>query len=76
MKATSREIQTERKIQVNLMSYKLLGKHRTLMKGGFEFFERLAYQTRKSDRNSEESVVSSLSFLPLTKKRRRKKIIS
>ena len=33
MKATSNEIQTERKIQVNLMSYKLLGKHRTLMKG-------------------------------------------
>ena len=50
MKATSYEIQTERKIQVNLM-YKLLVKHRILMKGSFEFFERLAYQTRKSDAN-------------------------
>ena len=52
MKETSYEIQTERKTQVNLMSYKLyklLGKHRTLMKGRFEFFERFAYQTRKSD---------------------------
>ena len=71
MKATSNEIQTERKIQVNLMSYKLLGKRRTLMKGGFEFFERLAYQTRKSDRKSDVSVLISLSFLPLTKKRLR-----
>ena len=72
MKATSNEIQTERKIQVNLMPYKLLGKHMTLMKGGFEFFERLAYQTSKSDRKSEVSrVVFSLSFLPLTKKRLR-----
>ena len=51
MKATSYEIHPERKIQVNLMSYKLLGKHRILMKGSFESFERLAYQTRKSDGN-------------------------
>ena len=51
MKATSNEIQTERKIQVNIMSFKLLGKHRTLMKGSFEFFERLVYRTRKSDEN-------------------------
>ena len=33
MKGTSYEIQTEGKIQVNVMSNKLLGKHRTLMKG-------------------------------------------
>ena len=51
MKQTSCEIQTERTIQVNLMSYKLLGKHGTLLKGSFEFFERLAYQARKSNEN-------------------------
>ena len=33
MNTTSCEIQAEGKIQVNIMSYKLLGKHRTLMKG-------------------------------------------
>ena len=53
MKGTSYETQTERKIQVNLMSYKPLGKHRTLPKRSFEFFERLGYQTRKSDRKSD-----------------------
>ena len=45
MKGTNYEIQTEGKIQVNLMTYK------TLIKGSYELFERLAYQTRKSDEN-------------------------
>ena len=51
MNTTSNEIQTEGKIQVNLMSYKLLVKTQDIDERKFDLFERLAYQTRKSDEN-------------------------
>ena len=71
MNTTSNEVQTEGKIQVNLMSYKLLGKHRTLMKGSLISLKGSRIKLERVTKTEITCVVSFLSFLPLTKKRLR-----
>ena len=60
MKGTSHEIQkkTEWKIQVNLMSYKLLGKHRILMKGSLNSFKGSRIKLKRVTKTEITCVVS------------------
>ena len=68
MKGTSDEIQTERKIQVNVMYYKLLGKHRTLMKGSVNSLKGSRIKLERVTKTEITCVIVSLSFLFLTEK--------
>ena len=66
MKGTSCEIQAERKIQVNVMSYKLLGKHRILMNGNLNYLKGSCIKLERVTKTEITCVVVSLSFLFLT----------